>query len=860
VLFLERLASLRTLPGDLYAEYCVPAHYLRRYHPLYGDQALIARTMREKNIPTPRALYAYLKGWRNPDQPRLWPWIMRSGGDSPPYVFVRNPYYPAVDTRGNQLPYLDRLVMEVRPQALFDLSASAGQVSMQDRYIRYEDHVLLASAARRNGYHVYYWYPGNRSAFTIFPVINRRVDPARPDTAWKHRLLNDRRFRQALSLAIKRREIIDALFNGQGEPAQIDPGPQSEFFDARLFGSFTAYDPTGAGARLDALGLNHRDRDGYRTFPDGTRMTWYLSMTEATNNDPARFVIDDWAAVGVRCIPQIRGREIWYMQKGTLDQDFAVHHGESEFMPLIDPHNFVPTYGEAFYAPAYGYWYLFGGMDHSPGADVPRAIAPPPDHPLRRNMDLLDRIYRTPDPAERVALFRQIQDSDAEEAWTISIATPPPELVIVKDGFRNVPRTAVSEGSFETPGNAGLETYFWDHPHDPPAVIAALRQALIPPGATTAARPPPAVGVVTAVLRWSLAAAAALLVLAAARHPHVGRRLLLMVPTLFVLSIVIFGIVQLPPGDFATLREMEYASEGTFNSAQAIHELRATFHLDESLTSRYLRWTGLRWFATFKAADTGLLQGDLGRSMEYNRSVNAVIGNRILLTVLVTFASLFFTWIVALPAGIYCAARQYSSGDHLLTLLGFLGLSVPGFVLALVLMFCAHRYFGLAVSGLFSTEFATMPGWSWAKGVDLLKHIWIPVLVLGLGGAAGMMRVMRANLLDEIRKPYVTTARAKGLSETRLLLKYPVRLALNPLISSVGGQFPDLVSGGAIVAIVLSLPMVGPVLLDALLSQDVYLAGSLLMVLSVLAVAGTLISDLLLLWVDPRIRFERGGG
>jgi peptide/nickel transport system permease protein len=226
------------------------------------------------------------------------------------------------------------------------------------------------------------------------------------------------------------------------------------------------------------------------------------------------------------------------------------------------------------------------------------------------------------------------------------------------------------------------------------------------------------------------------------------------------------------------------------------------------------------------------------------------------LTVLVSFTTVIFTWLFALPTGIFSAVRQYSAGDYALTFLGFLGVSVPSFLLALLTMYGARRWLGLSIEGLFSPEFATMPGWNWAKFVDLLKHLWLPVVVLGFGSAAGMIRVMRANLLDELKKPYVTTARAKGVRPLRLLLTYPVRLALNPFVSSVGGLFPHLVSGGALVAMVLSLPMLGPTLFDALMAEDVYLAGSMLMLLSVLGMVGTLMSDLVLLWLDPRIRLS----
>jgi ABC-type dipeptide/oligopeptide/nickel transport system permease component len=246
----------------------------------------------------------------------------------------------------------------------------------------------------------------------------------------------------------------------------------------------------------------------------------------------------------------------------------------------------------------------------------------------------------------------------------------------------------------------------------------------------------------------------------------------------------------------------------------------------------------------------GLLQGNMGRSMETTQLVNDMVGDRILLTVLLSLGTILFTWCVALPIGIFSAVRQYSFTDYLLTFLGFIGMCVPAFLLALVLMAVS------GISGLFSAEFAAQPEWTWPKVVDLLKHIWIPVVVLGVGETAGMIRVMRANLLDELKKPYVVTARAKGVPPLKLLFKYPVRLALNPFVSGIGGIFPGLVSGGAIVSIVLSLPMVGPMLLGALFSQDMYLAASMLMVLSLLGVLGTLVSDLLLLWLDPRIRFQ----
>jgi ABC-type dipeptide/oligopeptide/nickel transport system permease component len=241
-----------------------------------------------------------------------------------------------------------------------------------------------------------------------------------------------------------------------------------------------------------------------------------------------------------------------------------------------------------------------------------------------------------------------------------------------------------------------------------------------------------------------------------------------------------------------------------------------------------------------------------------NREVNALIGDRILLNVILSLSTILLTWAIAIPLGIYSAVRQYSVGDYILTFIAFLGMCTPGFLLALILMFLSRVLFGVDVSGLYSPEYALQPYWSWGKVLDLLKHIWVPLFIMAAGGTAGMIRVMRANLLDELKKPYVTTARAKGVRPLKLLLKYPVRMALNPFMSGIGGILPALLSGSALIAIVLSLPTIGPLMLNALMMEDTVLAGSMLMVYALLGVLGVLISDLMLLWVDPRIRYERG--
>jgi peptide/nickel transport system permease protein len=324
---------------------------------------------------------------------------------------------------------------------------------------------------------------------------------------------------------------------------------------------------------------------------------------------------------------------------------------------------------------------------------------------------------------------------------------------------------------------------------------------------------------------------------------YLARRLLLALLTVVAVSMLSFGIIHLTPGDYVTSYVLSMSSQGTTVSEEEAHNLRVQYGLDQPLYVQYVRWMGL------------IVQGNFGMSMEWRKPVMDVIGDRLLLTVVVSLAAVAFTWVVALPIGIYSAVRQYSIGDYVATFLGFVGLAVPSFLLALVLMYVGFKYFNMNVGGLFSDNFIDAP-WSWARVWDLLGHLPLPALILGLGGTAQLIRIVRANLLDELRKPYVVTARAKGLSEFRLILKYPVRLALNPFVSTIGYVFPYIVSGSIIVSLVLSLPTVGPILVKALLAQDMFLAGTIILMLGVMTVIGTLLSDLLLMWIDPRIRLE----
>ena len=323
---------------------------------------------------------------------------------------------------------------------------------------------------------------------------------------------------------------------------------------------------------------------------------------------------------------------------------------------------------------------------------------------------------------------------------------------------------------------------------------------------------------------------------------YIVRRIFYMIVLLLILSLVSFIIIQLPPGDYLSTMIQNMRNMGMTVDEDMIRRLETRYGLDQPLMVQYLKWFG------------NMLQGDLGRSFQWNEEVTTLIAERLALTVTISVGSLLLVYILAVPIGIYSATHQYSIGDYVFTVLGFIGLATPNFLLALILMYLTFSHLGWSVGGLFSREYILEP-WGFGKVIDLLKHLPIPLLVIGTAGTASIIRILRGSLLDELAKQYVITARAKGLNEGVILFKYPVRLALNPIISSVGGLLPAIVSGETLVAIVLSLPTIGPLLLRALQAQDMYLAGSMVMVLSALAVVGTLVSDLLLVSVDPRIRF-----
>ncbi len=326
---------------------------------------------------------------------------------------------------------------------------------------------------------------------------------------------------------------------------------------------------------------------------------------------------------------------------------------------------------------------------------------------------------------------------------------------------------------------------------------------------------------------------------------YIIQRLLLLPLLLFIFSVIAFALIQAPPGDFITSYIAELAASGSTMEKAQIDALRTQYGLDRPMYIQYFKWVGK------------VLQGDLGVSLDWQKPNLELISERLALTLMLGAFTFLIAWAVAIPIGIYSATHQYSFFDYFFTIFNYIGVATPTFMTALILMWVAFKYFGASVTGLFSPEYIDA-SWSWGRVVDLLKHLWLPALILALDGTARLARVMRANLLDELKKPYMEMARAKGMSEWRLVMKYPVRLAFNPLVSTIGWYLPLIFSGSLIVATVLNLPTIGPLLLRALIVQDMFLAGAIILIYCMLAIIGTIISDILLAWLDPRIRMEEG--
>ncbi len=843
--------------GELYMP--GPKHYLEQFHPTLGNQKLIHRLCAKLMI-SPAELFWQKESIMNPQCPRLSPWILTNSQSNGMWTAVRNPYYFAVDTRGNQLPYIDRIVFrQISPQ--LQLKAVINGVPSYAA-LNSDQHYTSLMDNRRNGqYYVRQWYAVNRSQLTIIPNRHLPVHAHDPSSLEKARLLQNPVFRRALSIAINRRRIIEAAFKGIGKPRELGPGPASPWYE-KGYGKINAqYDPAEANHILDSLGLTKRNSAGYRMLPDGHRLIMVL-ICGAGSVGPLQFVIDDWRAVGLHVILEEKPHRLYMSMSGLVSLTVGTGGSADSW--------------EALGAGApYWQWYYAGGMYHSKASQASNLLKP---HGIEiKAMRLGQEAANTADMASKINLAHQVMKIAAQQVWTISLATAGPKLAMVKDNLLGVPTMLKAGFSLDTPGNGIPETWYWKNPRTingvDPASAAYLTQrrasiiheilhstAASQSGLESASARSGFLNAGHLIQYVIIAIVILLLVLLILRHPFVLQRMLIMVPTLTLISIIVFVAVQLPPGNYLDSMILQMQRTGQESQIrQQVQRLDKMYHLKDGPVTNYLRWTGVLWFWTHKASDEGLLEGNLGRSMaNHGAFVNTLIGDRLLLTIIISAGAILFTWLIALPIGIYSAVRQYSAADYVLTVLGFVGMCVPDFLLALILMLVARALFNTTINGLFSSEFATQSYWNLAKVQDLMAHLWVPVIVVGAGSTAGMIRVMRANLLDELRKPYVVTARAKGVPPIRLLLKYPIRLALNPFIAGIGQVFPALISGTAIVSIILSLPTIGPLLLNAVMLEDTYMASSLLLCLSALSVFGMLVSDLLLLALDPRIRLSGG--
>jgi ABC-type transport system substrate-binding protein len=366
---------------------------------------------------------------------------------------------------------------------------------MQARHIHFDQYTHLMSQREKYGYEVYHLYSGDRSPYVISPNINLRVEPDKPETKKKHDLLSDKRFRQALSLAINRKKIIKAEYNNQTEPAQAAPGPSSFFFEPSLYKAFVEYDPGRANELLDEIGISQRDMEGYRTFKDGSRMTFFFYFTSFVGGRQGQFVVDDWRDVGVRVILREQGRRLFGTESWTRRHDFSVWTSNSEVYPLAAPRYFVPINNDSPYAMGYGRWYGRGGLYGQEGADADHGcIEPPVGHPIREAMELFEETAAQSDPEIQRSIFSKVLKIAAENVWSIGISTSPPVLTVVKNGFRNVPRSGVYCYTFASPGNLGVETFFFDKPYDSPGAIAQIKNSITTPKLSPASQAEKEVG------------------------------------------------------------------------------------------------------------------------------------------------------------------------------------------------------------------------------------------------------------------------------------------------------------------------------------------------------------------------------
>ena len=780
--FLPALAAAR--PEPLYA----PAHYLGAFHARYGDEdALDARARSEGKRHWAALHTSRFRPYKNtnPDLPTLQPWVAATAPPSQRFVFARNPYYHRVDANGRQLPYIDRVVMNIAAASLVPAKTGAGESDLQARHLAFDDYTFLKQGEKRNANRVRLWETTRGAHVALYPNLNVE------DPGWRA-LLRDVRFRRALSLAIDRHEINQVVYFGLATEGNDTVHARSPLFDDDHRTRWARFDLDAANALLDEIGLVERNDEGIRRMPDGRALEIIVETAgeDTEQTDVLELVGWTWREAGIKLFSKPLQREVFRNRIASGRTVVSVWGGLENGLPLPDmsPRDLAPTRHDQYQWPQWGRYYETAGA-----AGEPPALAP------ARELAELDRRWLSaPDTAARRPIWERMLAIRADNVFSIGIVSGVPQPVVVDARLRNVPERGI---------------YNWE----PGAWFTSASTARTRSGSRTE----------RAMLQYTI------------------RRVFVMIPTLVVISALVFVIIQLPEGDYLSSYIAELEATGEKVSREKVEFLRAHYGLDRPVVEQYAAWVA------------GMLHGDFGYSFEHDLPVSEVVGDRLFLTFLLSFSTILFTWVVAFPIGVYSATHQYSWGDHGLTLVGFLGLATPNFLLALVLLYLANVVFGTSIGGLMDPEFVDQP-MSWPKFVSVLEHLWIPVVVIGTSGTAGMIRRLRANLLDELRKQYVVTGRAKGLPPFRLLVKYPLRMSLNPFIADIGNLLPQVVSGAAIVSVVLSLPTTGPMLVRALQSQDMYLAGSFLMFLAVLTVVGMFLSDLALAALDPRIRL--GGG
>ena len=721
--------------------------------------------------------------------------------------------------------------MTVTDTKLIPAKTGAGESDLQVRGLGFDDFTFLKRSEKRIGRRVRLWKTTKGSHVALYPNLNAN------DPGWR-RVLRDPRFRRALSLAIDRREINLILYRGFAVQGNNTVDESSPLFRPELRERWAGFDLARANA-LAGRGGSRRagPRHGAPAPPGRAALVIVVETAGETSEqaDILELVHDTWLKAGIKLYTKPLQRETFRNRVFAGETLMSVWGGLENGTPgpATSPAELAPTSQQQLQWPKWGQHYQNRGRTGEP-CDGPHAsellalygewiealapgeagrdLGPDARHP--RGPGLLDR-HRGRDPAAGGGERATSQRARAR-GLQLGAGRPPRHsphghlLVRASEERREQDEQGAGPGRRRRGGGGGEPSPGVNQPGGEPAVRGRTGSGSREP-----------------VIRY------------------LAHRLLVMIPTLAVISALVFVIIQLPEGDFLTSQIAELEAQGETVNRERIEFLRSEYGLDRPPVEQYLRWVA------------GMLQGDFGYSFEHRLPVNEVVGDRLFLTFLVSFATIVFTWLVSFPIGVYSATHQYSAGDHALTFLGFIGLATPNFLLALVLLYFANVHFGTSIGGLMDPEYLGEP-MSWGKFVSVLEHLWIPVVVIGTSGTAGMIRRLRANLLDELGKQYVVTARAKGMPRMRLLVKYPLRMALNPFVADIGNLLPQVVSGAAVVAVVLSLPTTGPMLIDALRSQDMYLAGSFLMFLAVLTVAGMFLSDVALAALDPRIRFEGG--